>query len=152
MGSNFYLTEEHVGKVTRSEGAIEKLKELNPYVKVNSITEFNEDSVTNYNIVVVTENFIGLSALESLNLKCRDNKVGFIISEAMGASGYVFLDYGVDFVITDPNGEPTKPFIVSNVTQDEKAMVTVHEDKRHTYQEGDYVKFVEVEGMTELNE
>jgi len=27
----------------------------------------------------------------------------------------------------------------------------VHEDKRHSYQEGDYVKFVEVEGMTEIN-
>jgi len=29
--------------------------------------------------------------------------------------------------------------------------VVVHEDKRHSYQDGDYVKFVEVEGMTELN-
>ena len=27
----------------------------------------------------------------------------------------------------------------------------VHDDKRHSYQDGDYVKFVEVEGMTELN-
>jgi len=27
----------------------------------------------------------------------------------------------------------------------------VHEDKRHKFQDGDYVKFVEVEGMTELN-
>jgi ubiquitin-activating enzyme E1 len=27
----------------------------------------------------------------------------------------------------------------------------VHEDKRHSYQEGDFVKFVEVEGMTEIN-
>jgi len=30
-------------------------------------------------------------------------------------------------------------------------VITVHEDKRHTYQEGDFVKFVEVEGMTEIN-
>lgn len=28
----------------------------------------------------------------------------------------------------------------------------VHEDKRHSYQDGDYVKFTEVEGMTELND
>lgn len=28
----------------------------------------------------------------------------------------------------------------------------VHEDKRHSYQDGDFVTFVEVEGMTELNE
>lgn len=30
--------------------------------------------------------------------------------------------------------------------------VTVHEDKRHIYEEGDYVLFREVEGMTEINE
>jgi ubiquitin-activating enzyme E1 len=29
--------------------------------------------------------------------------------------------------------------------------VTVHEDKRHSFQDGDYVVFREVEGMTELN-
>lgn len=28
----------------------------------------------------------------------------------------------------------------------------VHEDKRHSYQDGDFVKFIEVEGMTELND
>jgi len=27
----------------------------------------------------------------------------------------------------------------------------VHEDKRHSFQDGDHVKFTEVEGMTELN-
>jgi len=27
----------------------------------------------------------------------------------------------------------------------------VHEDKRHSFQDGDYVKFREVEGMTEIN-
>ena len=28
----------------------------------------------------------------------------------------------------------------------------VHDDKRHSYQDGDYVKFREIEGMTELND
>lgn len=27
----------------------------------------------------------------------------------------------------------------------------MHEDKRHKFQDGDYVKFIEVEGMIELN-
>lgn len=30
-------------------------------------------------------------------------------------------------------------------------MITVHEDKRHSYQEGDHVKFNEVEGMAQIN-
>lgn len=28
----------------------------------------------------------------------------------------------------------------------------MHEDKRHSFQDGDFVKFREVEGMTELND
>jgi iron complex transport system ATP-binding protein len=62
-----------------------------------------------------------------------------------------FLDYGNEFSITDADGEDTKSFIVANATQTNPLIVTVHEDKRHKFQDGDYVKFVEVEGMTELN-
>lgn len=34
----------------------------------------------------------------------------------------------------------------------EKTRICVHEDKRHTYQEGDHVVLREIEGMTEINE
>jgi ubiquitin-activating enzyme E1 len=37
------------------------------------------------------------------------------------------------------------------ITKGEKTVVTTHEDKRHTYQEGDYVELKEVEGMTQIN-
>jgi len=37
-------------------------------------------------------------------------------------------------------------------SKENKTVVTVHEDKRHIYQEGDHVVFKEVEGMTEINE
>ena len=69
----------------------------------------------------------------------------------MGAAGYTFLDYGDQHLISDADGEQTKSFIVTSITKEEKATVTVHEDKRHSYQEGDHVKFVEVEGMKEIN-
>jgi ubiquitin-activating enzyme E1 len=39
LGANFYLEEQHVGKVSRAEGVLEKLQELNPYVKVTVITD-----------------------------------------------------------------------------------------------------------------
>ena len=69
----------------------------------------------------------------------------------MGAAGYTFLDYGDQHLISDADGEQTKSFIVTSITNEEKATVTVHEEKRHSYQEGDHVKFVEVEGMKEIN-
>ena len=89
--------------------------------------------------------------LLDINEACRANNVGFILNECMGVSGYAFLDYGPKFMVTDADGEATKQFIVSSVEQAENPTVHVHEDKRHSYQDGDYVKFVEVEGMTELN-
>lgn len=83
---------------------------------------------------------------------CRDNKVGFILSETLGLAGYTFLDYGNDFMVTDKDGERTHQFIMINIEQSKNPAVTIHEDKRHTYQDGDFVTFTEVEGMTELNE
>lgn len=43
----------------------------------------------------------------------------------------------------DKDGEPTKQYIVTSVNKNEKneLVVTVHEDKRHSYQDGDWVKF-----------
>jgi ubiquitin-activating enzyme E1 len=82
---------------------------------------------------------------------CRKHGIGFIMTQTHGPSGYAFVDYGQDFVVTDADGEETKSFIVVNVTQTDPCIVTVHEDKRHKFQDGDYVKFTEVQGMTELN-
>ena len=63
---------------------------------------------------------------------------------------YSFVDYG-NHTVFDADGEMTKQFIVSSITQDEKPTVTVHEDKRHSYNDGDHVVFSEIEGMTQLN-
>jgi ubiquitin-activating enzyme E1 len=102
-------------------------------------------------VVCYTENLNGIENIKAANKICHDNKVGFILSETLGLLGYSFVDFGEEHLVFDHDGEPTKSFIVSTISNDEKALVRVHEDKRHSYQEGDYVKFVEVEGMTEVN-
>lgn len=38
------------------------------------------------------------------------------------------------------------------IEKGEKTKIFVHEDKRHSYQEGDHIVLREVEGMTEINE
>ena len=40
LGSNFYCQEAHVGKVSRADACLSKLQELNPYVKVEVIQDF----------------------------------------------------------------------------------------------------------------
>lgn len=153
LGSNFYCNEEHVKSGThRANASHEQLQELNPYVKVNVIDELSIEDHKNYSLVCYTENFKNIDHLNEVNQFCRDNRVGFLLSETLGAVGYVFSDFGDQHVITDHNGEQCKSFIVTSITQEDGALVTVHEDKRHTFEEGDYVKFVEVEGMSEVND
>ena len=108
--------------------------------------------VTNFNLICVTKLFWNTDRLAAINEICRQNRIGFILCETLGLCSYAFVDYGPNFTVKDKDGEATKQFIVSNIEQGENPRVYVHEDTRHTYQDGDFVKFVEVEGMTELND
>lgn len=152
LGGNFYLNESHIGKTSRAEASIEKLRELNPYVKVNVVSgELNEDTTKSYDVVVVTELFHSTEELFKLNETLREQRKGFILSQTLGAYGYTFVDYGDEFIILDETGEDTKSFIVTNITNEKEGIVTVHDDKRHTFHDGSHVRFTEVQGMNEIN-
>lgn len=151
LGSNFYLDESHVGKASRAAASVTQLKELNDYVKVSVVDTLSVEDHKNYCVVVYTEKFNDGKHMIEVNEFCRGNKIGMICSETMGAVGYVFVDYTPHHIVLDHDGEQCKQFIISSISKAEKGEVTVHEDKRHSFQDGDYVKFVEVEGMTELN-
>lgn len=147
LGSNFYARDEHIGKVSRAQASQDELRELNPYVKVNVIDSLSMDDHKNYNVVCYTENLTNLANLMEVNALCRQNNIGFILTETLGLLGYAFVDYGENHKIFDHNGENTKSFMVVSVSCEEKATVMVHEDKRHSYEEGDYVSFTEIEGL-----
>lgn len=82
----------------------------------------------------------------------RTKNIGFILSTSFGPSGFTFLDFGDEFIVTDTDGEASKSFIVVSASQTNPVILNVHEDKRHIYQDGDSVIFREVNGMTELND
>lgn len=153
-GANFYITEQDVGNTTRAEASLAQLQELNPYCQVKLLTEFTDEMVKDFSVVCITEQFWQVQRLCDIDLLCRANKVGFILSMTMGVSGFTFVDYGHEFIVTDKDGEPNRQFIVSSIEQGENGgnpIVHVHEDKRHSFQDDDHVKFSEVEGMVELN-
>ena len=147
LGSNFYCRQEHVGKVSRAQASLQELRELNPYVKVQEIGSLSLDDHKNYNVVCYTENLTSIANLIQINELCRQNNIGFVLTETLGLLGYAFVDYGENHKIFDHNGENTKSFMVVSISNEEKATVMVHEDKRHSYEEGDYVTFQEVEGL-----
>ena len=116
LSSNFYTREEHVGKISRAEASIGKLQELNPYVKVSTIDKLTLEDHTHYNVVCYTEIFESIDKLIEVNEFVRVKNIGFILATTYGPSGFTFLDYGNEFIVTDPDGEETKAFIVVNVT------------------------------------
>lgn len=152
LGGNFYLSEAHVDKTSRADGSVDKLKELNPYVKVNVVSgDLTAELCGEYDVVVITELFHSTEELFALNESLRAKKKGFILSQTLGVYGYTFVDYGDDFSILDETGEDTKSFIVTEITNEKEAIVTIHDDKRHTFHDDSYVRFTEVQGMTEIN-
>lgn len=161
LGSNFYTEEKHVGKVSRADACLAKLQELNPYVKVDvlkdeaalnaSIESGEAHVVCQTHSLFMIDGAAKFLDQQAMDAKCRAKKVGYIGSEIHGPWGYAFVDYGPEHVITDQDGENTKSFIVTLIEKGPKTTITVHEDKRHIYQEGDYVEFREVQGMTEIN-
>ena len=94
LSSNFYVREEHVGKVTRANASFEKLQELNPYVKVNVIESLSLEDHLQYNVVCYTEIFESIERLYEVNDYVRQRNIGFILSTTFGPSGFAFLDYG----------------------------------------------------------
>ena len=150
LSSNFYCRQEHVGNISRAQASFGKLQELNPYVKVSVIDSLKLEDLANYHVVCYTEVDNIDHAIEA-NEFCRSKGIGFILAQTYGPSGFTFLDYGNEFIVTDQDGEETKAFIVASATNTNPMIVSVHEDKRHKFQDGDFVQFREVEGMTELN-
>lgn len=108
-----------------------------------------EEVVGAHNAVLLTQT--ALPDLLRFNAFCRTNNIKFLAAECWGLAGFAFADFGDEFMVRDKDGEETRQTVVVNITNDAEGVVTVHEDKRHGFEDGDYVKFSEVEGMVEVN-
>ena len=165
LGSNFYLSEEDINKKNRDEASLNNLSQLNPYVKVSIlkidakkytkeyIDEFCE-KMKKYTIIVFTEiqpkNF-----LIRINDECRKNNIKFIYGACFGLSGHIFTDFGPQHIIFDETGKEPKSFYVKSITKDKEGLVIIDDiqgTEKLELGDGEFVKFKNVEGMTELND
>ena len=152
LGGNFYLTEADVGKKRRDEASITQLSELNPYVHVSIMQGDLMANITKFNVIVITE-VMEKEKLIEIDEICRKNKIAFIYSAILGLSGFVFDDFGSEHNILDDNGEDCKTYIVKLISND--GCVTIDDSLgggKFAPGDGDYVKFREVGGMTQLND
>lgn len=104
----------------------------------------------NAQVVVVTE--AGWGQKLEVSEWCHERGVAFVGAEACGVFGSVFCDFGEAHAVLDPNGEPPFQQMIASVTRDKPGVVTILDDRRLQLETGDFVKFTEVRGMTQLND
>lgn len=118
LGTNFYLREEHVGKVSRAEASQPQLSELNSYVQVKVHKgEITNELLAQFDVVVFTDCY-DIEKLTAFNNFCRSKGIGFIYSGNLGLFGFAFVDFGAKFKCFDPTGEEPRNAIVVGVTQE----------------------------------
>jgi ubiquitin-activating enzyme E1 len=162
LSSNFFLKEEDVqeGK-KRDEACFSNLSELNPYVKLNimegediisDIKNKIKNPETKYNVVLITE-FLPKKEIIEINDICRNNNIGFIFSIEFGIFGFLFVDFGDEFIVYDETGEESKEYLIKLITKEKEGKVLINSNLSGniTLTSKDLVSFKEIEGMKELN-
>lgn len=86
----------------------------------------------------------------AVNKWTRASAKKLIVADCRGLFGLIFNDFGDQHTIEDPNGEQCLDVFIEHIDK-ASGDVTCLEDTRHGFQDGDYVTFSEVKGMTDLN-
>jgi ubiquitin-activating enzyme E1 len=147
LSTQFFLSESDVGK-TRAESSSTKLSELNQYVPISIVNDLSESTLALFKCIVATD--ITLEEQVKLNNFTHPKEIGFISADIRGLFGQVFVDFGKNFNVIDQTGEEALTGIVSDIEKD--GTVTMLDDNRHGLQDGDFVKFSEIQGMDKLND
>lgn len=149
LASNYYLTEKSIGK-NRALESMSQLSLLNPYVTVQSNTdELSNSLLINYKYVIVTD-YHSESDIKRISTFCHQNSIKLILTETCGVFAYLFNDFSSNFFVEKPTLEKQSKFYIENVSIATNGIVTLIYDM-DGLNDGDYVIFDEVKGMTELN-
>lgn len=150
LSAQFYCEEDTVGK-NRADVSLERLSSLNRHVEMKILDgPVNKTTVEQYSLVICTDSPFGECVM--VNDACRAAGVKFIMAQVRGLAGNIFVDLGDKFEVSDTNGENPMQAMISMIGNDKKAKLMTLDEQRHGLEDGDYVTFTEVKGMTELNE
>jgi ubiquitin-activating enzyme E1 len=109
--------------------------------------EDNLSQFDKYQVVVLTT--APLKTQLAVGDYCHEKGIYFIVADTFGLFGSLFCDFGKKFTIIDATGENPVNGIVADI--DEDGLVSALDETRHGLEDGDYVTFSEVEGMSALN-
>ncbi|KAJ3380046.1 hypothetical protein HDU92_006225 [Lobulomyces angularis] len=149
LSSQFFLHPDDVGK-PRASVTAPRIQELNAYVEVIVLDgELSHEKLANYQMIVATD-----TPLEKqlwINDYTHSHGSKFIAADSRGLFGSVFTDFGNNFTVFDQSGEEPLSGMVTSISRDADGTVTCLDESRHGLEDGDFVTFTEIKGMTQLN-
>jgi molybdopterin/thiamine biosynthesis adenylyltransferase len=159
LNTGTYFVSDDINKISRAEKNLLKLKELSKECTIDIYKgELANDFLIlkDYDCVVISE-LISKATAESLNNFCRENKIGFIYCACLGLAGYLFTDFGEDYICLDEDGRKPERVKVTNVSNQNPGIVKLQKSNENhslakNLKNGDYVTFKEICGTTELND
>jgi len=150
LSSQFFLHPEDVGK-PRASVTVPRVSELNPYTPVQEYkgSDLTSDlsQLKQFQVIVLTDT--PLKDQVQIADYCHENGIYVVITDTFGLFGTIFTDFGKNFTVGDPTGENVNSGIVAGI--DSEGLVSALDETRHGLDDGDWVTFTEVEGMTGLN-
>ncbi|GAA6018992.1 hypothetical protein JCM10207_006282, partial [Rhodosporidiobolus poonsookiae] len=144
LGTQFFLRESDAGQ-RRDEATRPRLAELNAYTPVSVLGELTLEATKRFQVVVLVQG----STAQQLELDdfAHQNGIKFIAANTHGLFGSAFCDFGTQFPVVDQTGEQPLSGMVVEIEESEDALVTCLDESRHGLEDGDFVRFTEVEGM-----
>jgi ubiquitin-activating enzyme E1 len=124
LSSNYYAQQHHVG-ANRARIVHRALAQLNPYVNVVIDTvPLSDIHFKSHQVMVLCNDVI--TNQNYLNIKARKYNMKMIIANTFGTMGYVFCDFGKEFMVKDTDGEIAKSGILVELTKNEFASNEPH--------------------------
>jgi ubiquitin-activating enzyme E1 len=108
--------------VSNTSIPLEEIRKLNPTIEINQIEhnqilneeqEFNSEQIKKYNMVIITNCTFedGLT----LNRICHKLSIPFIMTGCYGLTGFVFNDFGENFIVSDVDGEVYENLLIKSI-------------------------------------
>ena len=146
----FFLEEKDIG-YNRAERCINKLQELNYYVKITlnkddlfnknlSLNDLDNLGFNKYNVIILTE--CNNDTLILFDKYCRKNKIYLIICDVYGCIGRIINDFGSEFECIDKDGEIIKECYIQNIKLiNEETIISLNKNEKHGFEDGDLIEF-----------
>ena len=156
LSGQFFLGEKDIG-FNRAERSLQKLQELNYYVKINlnkddifkdNLTEKDIENLgfKKFNVIILTE--CDNNTILTFDKFCRKNNIYLIVCDVYGCVGRIINDFGENFKIKDKDGESIKECYIKNIkilnekesNGETKAIITNIDGAKHGFQDGDLIE------------